>query len=167
MHKSYAIITGLVLFLALVSYPFWSNAGRSNNWEPPVLPDKTVHPECVESREFMRSNHMVMLHQWRDEVVRHEEYVYTNSQGKRYYKSLTKTCLACHDNKEQFCDRCHSSIGVDNYCWDCHLTRPDPADPHLISPDYKNPNAPAPGGEGHHDKLAPIKEALESIGGAH
>ena len=29
--------------------------------------------------------------------------------------------LACHKNKEQFCDKCHNSNSVDPYCWDCHV----------------------------------------------
>jgi hypothetical protein len=31
------------------------------------------------------------------------------------------TCLGCHKNKSEFCDRCHSYSGVDPYCMDCHV----------------------------------------------
>jgi hypothetical protein len=35
--------------------------------------------------------------------------------------SLTRTCLDCHSNKAEFCDRCHTYMAVDPYCWDCHV----------------------------------------------
>ncbi|MCF7809732.1 hypothetical protein K9N50_01950 [bacterium] len=35
------------------------------------------------------------------------------------------SCIECHSNKEQFCDRCHTYMSVDPYCWDCHII-PEP-----------------------------------------
>jgi hypothetical protein len=29
--------------------------------------------------------------------------------------------MKCHDNKEEFCDKCHLYAGVTPYCWDCHI----------------------------------------------
>ena len=42
-------------------------------------------------------------------------------EHKVYYKSLQVTCMDCHSNKSKFCDQCHDYMGVDPYCWDCHL----------------------------------------------
>jgi len=44
-----------------------------------------------------------------------------NRSGKVYYKSLQVTCMDCHSNKSKFCDQCHDYMGVDPYCWDCHI----------------------------------------------
>ena len=40
---------------------------------------------------------------------------------RRYYKSLSGTCMSCHDDKAGFCDKCHDYLGVQPYCWDCHV----------------------------------------------
>ena len=31
------------------------------------------------------------------------------------------TCMSCHTDKAKFCDRCHDTVGVAPYCWDCHV----------------------------------------------
>ena len=69
----------------------------------------------------MTTQHMKMLDQWRNEVVRDSERFYTSSTGKMYEKSLQNTCMECHSNKSKFCDQCHNYIGVDPFCWDCHI----------------------------------------------
>jgi hypothetical protein len=38
--------------------------------------------------------------------------------------SLSNTCLDCHSNKAEFCDRCHNYASVSPYCWDCHIDNP-------------------------------------------
>jgi len=113
------VIPALAIFLAIVSIPFWMNLG-AEEMEKPELPSGMS--ECIESREYMRINHMKMLDEWRDESVRKSEHFYTNSKGQKFEKSLVKTCMNCHSSQEKFCERCHSSVGVKNYCWDCHFT---------------------------------------------
>ena len=76
----------------------------------------------MESRAWMRANHMELLDGWRDEFVRKGERTYTASDGREFEKSLTRTCLGCHDNQEEFCRKCHDYVGVDPVCWDCHGT---------------------------------------------
>ncbi len=73
---------------------------------------------------------MDLLVSWREGVVRQRERVYRAFNGRTYNVSLTGTCLSqCHQNKADFCDRCHNYIGVKGpYCWDCHLD-PLPARP--------------------------------------
>ena len=56
------------------------------------------------------------------QVVRdgvHEYHSKANHQV--FQKSLTKTCMKCHENKDQFCDKCHATVSVNPYCWDCHV----------------------------------------------
>ncbi len=155
MHKKSTIMAALLIFVLLVTYPFWSQMGGEKDVLLPVLP--TGQTECVESREYMRANHMKMLHDWRDEVVREGKRTYVNSKGMEFNKSLTNTCLKCHSNKEQFCDRCHKTAGVDNYCWDCHHTKPS-ADV-LASPIH-----PIHGGAG---KVLAKPRATAPAGGMH
>ncbi|MDH4248601.1 MAG: sulfate reduction electron transfer complex DsrMKJOP subunit DsrJ [Deltaproteobacteria bacterium] len=119
MHDTLKVIVGLALFFALVTLPFWLGAVRS---APAPAPDLTAKDtQCVEPVAYMRANHMKLLDQWRNSVVRDGDRVYVNSAGKSFQKSLTKTCLNCHAQKEKFCDQCHQSVAVEPYCFSCHL----------------------------------------------
>ncbi|NNL75212.1 MAG: sulfate reduction electron transfer complex DsrMKJOP subunit DsrJ, partial [Desulfobacterales bacterium] len=80
--------------------------------------------ECIRDTEYMRAEHMQLLDEWRHAVVRNAERVYVNSSGKEFNMSLSNTCLDCHSNKAEFCDRCHDYASVKPYCWDCHIDNP-------------------------------------------
>jgi len=70
----------------------------------------------------MRASHMDLLNQWRDDVVRVGNRDYKSTlTGKTFDMSLSRTCMDCHSNKADFCDRCHDFLSVDPYCWDCHV----------------------------------------------
>ena len=69
----------------------------------------------------MRREHMQLLARWRDDVVRRGQRVYVASDGRHFDKSLTGTCLGCHENKAAACDRCHAYLAVQPYCWECHV----------------------------------------------
>ena len=60
---------------------------------------------------------------WHKEIAEHG-LMPTKKNGKVYWKSLTLTCMKCHDDKEKFCDKCHDSVAVTPYCWDCHVQPP-------------------------------------------
>jgi hypothetical protein len=127
MNDTGKIIAGLVVFLVLVTFPFWfgMTAGDSSYVPEPELP--AGEESCVESREYMRSFHMDLLNQWRDAVVRDGERVYVSAlDGKKFEMSISATCIKCHVSKVNFCDQCHDYVGVDPYCWDCHV---EPAEP--------------------------------------
>jgi hypothetical protein len=64
---------------------------------------------------------MKLLTAWRDSVVRERNRSYRATDGKVYNASLTGTCLECHSNKGQFCDRCHDYAGSKPACWNCHI----------------------------------------------
>ena len=117
------IIFGLSVFVILITFPFWSRlaaAGDSQSGRPELEypADETA---CVEDTPYMTANHMDLLNQWRDGLVRDGDPEYTSSTGKTYLKSLTKTCLNCHEDKEAFCTRCHDYANVEPTCWDCHV----------------------------------------------
>jgi [DsrC]-trisulfide reductase subunit J len=118
------IIAGLFLFLGLITYPAWHDLAARTTSKGPDLVLPANEKDCVAPVSYMRTSHMKLLLTWRDEVVRHDQHTYTSFDGKVYSMSLSGTCLRCH-NKERFCDRCHSYVGVSTpYCWNCHV---DPA----------------------------------------
>jgi hypothetical protein len=123
MTNAGKIIGGLVVFLVLMTSPIWINAlSTASVAAPEVDPPPNGSQECVEQVEFMRSYHMDLLNEWRDEVVREgkRDYVST-ANGRTFDMSLSRTCMDCHSNKEEFCDRCHNFTAVSPYCWDCHV----------------------------------------------
>ncbi|MEJ2009959.1 MAG: sulfate reduction electron transfer complex DsrMKJOP subunit DsrJ [Acidobacteriota bacterium] len=118
------IIAGLFLFLGLVTYPVWHNLVAHTSPKPPQLVLPANEKQCVAPVNYMRSSHMKLLLQWRQEVVREDKSKYVAFNGKVYNMSLSGTCLKCH-NQQEFCVRCHTYAGVRTpYCWNCHL---DPA----------------------------------------
>jgi hypothetical protein len=119
MYNAGKIIIGLIIFIGLVTSPYWLAGGKAS--PPPKLEVGTKEKQCVESTAYMKSSHMILLNEWRDEVVRNGKRLYTNSQGKTYEMSLQNTCTKCHAKKTQFCDRCHNYVDASPKCWDCHL----------------------------------------------
>ena len=115
------IVLGLLVFLLLATFPIWYNLGSGRQPAAPELQLPSGDQKCVRSTEFMRTDHMNLLMDWRDEVVRTNQRVFTSDDGRRYYKSLSGTCMSCHDKKQEFCDKCHDYVGVHPYCWDCHV----------------------------------------------
>ena len=124
MYNGGKIITGLVIFVLLISAPFLLNVGQANELPEISLDTPAINQlsekQCVESVEFMRSQHPQLLNDWRDHVVREGESIYVSSSGERYEMSLDNNCLQCHSNQSQFCDACHTYTSVELYCWDCH-----------------------------------------------
>ncbi len=140
MYNAKYIWPGIIVFLALFTAPFWLNFGSSKYEYPDVALPKAkaadvkawgALPEaerlekpgtaCVEPKEFMRAEHMQLLNSWRDEALREEKREYISSSGVKWEISLQNTCMKCHTNKAEFCDKCHNANSVDPYCWDCHV----------------------------------------------
>jgi [DsrC]-trisulfide reductase subunit J len=122
------ILIGLLVFVAIATFPFYYNIGKVNAKPEPKLDTPAIlqMPEqerkCVESKEFMRTEHMQLLNNWRDSVVRegYRQYI-SETSGKHYNMSLQNECMRCHSNKKKFCDQCHNYMAVKPYCWDCHI----------------------------------------------
>lgn len=125
MHKYFKVLTGLGIFFLLVTMPMWMSFGK--DLSAPELDYNTqainslIDKKCVEDTQEMRENHMVLLGDWRDQVVREGNRNYTAKDGRVYLMSLQNTCLDCHSNKEDFCDRCHDYVSVSPDCWTCHI----------------------------------------------
>jgi hypothetical protein len=125
MNDKKLIITGLIIFIVIVVSPFLLNMGKASTGADPVIPEglKEKKGECIFPKEEMKAEHMQILDKWRETVVRQGERVYVAPSGKEYNMSLSSgenSCIGCHSNKTEFCDRCHDYASVRPYCWDCH-----------------------------------------------
>ncbi|MEW6249104.1 MAG: sulfate reduction electron transfer complex DsrMKJOP subunit DsrJ [Planctomycetota bacterium] len=121
MSDKPAIVVGLVIFLGLVTFPFWYARATGPTAAPVVEMPKNA-AQCVEDKAYMTAHHMELLNEWRDAVVRdgRNEYV-SRAFGTHFDMSLTKTCLGCHEDRQTSCDRCHTYADVHPGCWDCHV----------------------------------------------
>jgi hypothetical protein len=136
------IVLGLLVFVALMLGATMANRGFGKFREKPVLELPRDEKLCVRDAVFMRENHMKLLNDWRDQVVRDgvrkekiprrdaKGGILKDATGKTVYqtieRSLTKTCLRCHDNPRNFCQRCHVYAGVIKpggtvKCFHCHI----------------------------------------------
>jgi hypothetical protein len=115
------ILGGLALFVGVVTFPVWYGLGAGVRPKAPDLKLPVLEKNCVAPLAYMRTSHMELLVRWRDEVVRESARTFVAFDGRSYTKSLTQTCLKCHESKADFCDRCHAYAGVQPSCWDCHL----------------------------------------------
>ena len=124
LSKMGKIISGAVVFVVLITFSFWYGKEKIS---PPPAPELNTpaiaqmkEKLCVEDTAFMKTDHMKLLSAWRDSVTREGNRLYTAKSGTVYKMSLSGTCLQCHSNKEQFCDRCHNSVAVKPNCYSCH-----------------------------------------------
>lgn len=122
MYNKGTIIPGLIIFVLLITFPLWFNAFSTASTEPKVELPPGGQKECVAPAVEMRANHMVLLNEWRDDVLREGGRAAVTAGGKEYRKGLQTACMACHTSKEKFCDSCHVYASVKPSCWDCHLT---------------------------------------------
>jgi len=126
------VIIGIIILFAFLALPFFYNMGMGKAAKVPEpkidtpaiqkLPEK--ERVCIEPKAYMRENHMKLLNDWRDKVVREGNRDYVGFTKKRYTVSLQNTCLECHSNYDNFCDECHKYMGIKPYCWTCHVDKP-------------------------------------------
>lgn len=126
MYDRGKILTGIVIAVVLLLFPFWHQVlygGRKapKGPEPELSAKAREAGACIEEKAAMRTQHMKILDEWRNEAVRDGNRFYRSSSGKSFEKSLQNTCMSCHSNKSTFCDRCHNYAGVTPYCWECHI----------------------------------------------
>jgi len=121
MYDAGKIVTGLIIFVLLITFPVWYNelTGKASAVPEPKI--VTKEKRCVEPTPYMKEAHMQLLNRWRNNVVREDKRIYESTDGKTYSMSLTNTCMDCHSNKAKFCDQCHNYVGVTPVCWNCHV----------------------------------------------
>ena len=123
------ILLGLAIFFGLVISPILPNLGKIVAAPSPKLDTPAIlklaekERQCVMPTPYMRANHMQMLIDWREAVVRNGNREFINPEGKKFTVSLSNTCMECHSNKTQFCDQCHNFVAVTPNCWGCHLDK--------------------------------------------
>ena len=143
MYDKGKIITGIIIALLLLTFPliYLAASGDGGYVAEPVLP--ADEEQCIEETEWMIENHMKLLDEWRNTVVRGGDRVYEATDGDVYYMGLTGLdeeemagvreglgladidsggCLQCHTDKGEFCDVCHDYSGAEPACWNCHVT---------------------------------------------
>ncbi len=124
------VLIGIVVFCVFIGFPFLYNRGKAAKVPeleldtPAIQALSKTERVCVEPKSYITDYHMKLLDDWRDEVVREGKRKYVASTKKGYVISLQDTCLGCHSNYDNFCDRCHKYTGTKPYCWDCHLNKP-------------------------------------------
>jgi len=119
------IIAGILIFMIVITFLFWYGKGKASLQSAPSLDTPAIaqlkDKRCVEDTPFMRANHMKLLVFWRESVVREGNRHYTATDGRIFETKLSGTCLKCHSNKQQFCDRCHNYVGAKPNCFSCHI----------------------------------------------
>ncbi len=121
MYDAGKVIAGLLIALVLFTLPVLYHvvSGESVAIEKLELGVPEGVTECVRSADFMRREHMHLLVDWRDAVVREGKRI---DEESGFRMSLTATCLGCHQKSQEFCFRCHEFSGVKTpYCWECHV----------------------------------------------
>ncbi len=123
MYDAGKIAVGLAVLVGVTAFPVWYGLARGTTYKLQLEAPRNGVTECVLPVKdgTMRAEHMHLLDQWRNEVVREGVRNKVVVSGREWDKSLTKTCLGCHTNKAAFCDRCHDAAAVKPSCWDCHV----------------------------------------------
>ena len=119
MYDQGKVLTGLAIFVIIVTFPLWYNAVNAQHVPKVELPKDVKH--CVGTSAYMRTSHMVVLNDWRNEVVREDNRKLIEVDGKQYTKSLQLGCMTCHPDRKKFCDECHTYAEVAPFCWECHF----------------------------------------------
>ena len=123
------IVLGLLIFFGLLFSAVLPNLGKTVAAPDPKLDTPAIQKlaakdrKCVMPKDYMRANHMQMLVDWRESVVRDAQREFVNPEGKKFVASLSNTCLDCHSNKSKFCDQCHNYVAVTPNCFGCHLDK--------------------------------------------
>ena len=129
LYNGVKIIAGIVIFVTLITFPFWYGKGKTFPQPAPSLDTPAISQlkdkRCVEETAFMRANHMKLLVTWREAAVREGNRHYSATDGRVFEAKLSGTCLKCHSNKQQFCDRCHNYVGAKPNCFSCHIIPPE------------------------------------------
>jgi hypothetical protein len=111
VHRGLGVIAVFIIFLLVLTSPFLFHAVRGFSKVPEPEPEPGQGEACVRDTTYMRENHMKMLKEAREEVVR---------EGIRVEERSLRNCRSCHPSKERFCDKCHNYAGVRPQCFNCH-----------------------------------------------
>ena len=85
MYNAKYIIPGVLIAVVAFTSPFWLNLGGKTYVYPEVaLPTGEGKDKCIESKEWMRAEHMALLNTWRDEAIREGKREYVATDGRKW-----------------------------------------------------------------------------------
>ncbi|TVM25368.1 sulfate reduction electron transfer complex DsrMKJOP subunit DsrJ, partial [Oceanidesulfovibrio marinus] len=113
MYNAKYTVPAIVVLLILATIPFWWCSILVPDDKTPELALPEDQDKCNEAADYMKANHMQMLNDWRDRVVRQGERLYPAPAGKVSEMSMQNNCMKCHTNKAEFCDQCHYTASGD------------------------------------------------------
>ncbi len=119
MYDKGKVLTGLAIFVIIVTFPIWYNASGSEHYPNPQILTKAK--DCVRPLAYMRSSHMKLLMDWMDRALKDDNITEVTIDGVKYPRSLQDGCMSCHKSQAKFCDKCHMYVGIKLPCWDCHF----------------------------------------------
>jgi hypothetical protein len=94
MYNRRYIVPGIVIFIAVVTLPFWANV-TSKSFKRPAVVLPANEKECIEPKALMQAEHMRILNEWRDSALRNGKRTYVATDGKIWEVSLQNTCMKC------------------------------------------------------------------------
>ncbi|MBP9905062.1 MAG: hypothetical protein KBF66_05855 [Rhodoferax sp.] len=116
------------LWICAVMLLAWSLGAQAQNANAGRVPKPVIEParsgQCVESPDFMRRNHMLLLKHQRVDTLR---------GGVRTGKYSLQGCIECHASQKtnsvsasdsNFCQSCHNYAAVSLDCFGCHASKP-------------------------------------------
>ena len=123
IYNSGKVLIGLVIFVGLVTFPFFYNKGRAIAKPEPKLDTPAImqlqDKKCVEPRDFMRAELMRLLNDWRDSAVRDGKRLYVNLRGQAV-RYISEYLYALPFEQEGI--RTDAIVcAVKPYCWGCHI----------------------------------------------
>jgi len=125
LRRGLVALMGAVILAAVLPVAAHGDVEKSKSSRVP-LPHHVAEKgdKCVEDEDYMRRNHMNLLKHQRDETMH---------KGIRTTKYSLKNCIECHASKktnsvigsnDNFCQSCHSYVGVKLDCFECHSSKP-------------------------------------------
>ncbi|MCX8038205.1 MAG: sulfate reduction electron transfer complex DsrMKJOP subunit DsrJ [Candidatus Sumerlaeia bacterium] len=130
LYNGMVIVPGLLIFLAAVTFPFWIGKVRAGEIKTFQSRPAPAGITCVLPKKQMREQHMALLKQWRDQVVREGDHTPVKLvNGQTMELSLTNGCMKCHAKEDcgpyrahaTYCVDCHDYVGIRVDCWTCHI----------------------------------------------
>ena len=123
------IVGGIAVSFVLAAVPIWVGSVPAATKTEAIAPRKGSR--CIEPGPRMRREHPRLLATWRQLAVRGGVRQYQTQDGLHVPISLVGSCLGCHGNATEFCDRCHATVAVSLNCWGCHPTSTRESSPYL------------------------------------
>lgn len=129
-----------VIFLVILTMPFIVNAAQGNLGKADTKPELAStpgpdgcskdDPKCLERPALSWGTVCAASTQGKQWIVENHPSVLTGERTKAVREGIRtkdhslKNCFTCHEDKENFCDKCHDYSGVQPTCFDktggCH-----------------------------------------------